>query len=272
MEELAGDAFRRVGSIQLAVDEELEAVRAEFEALREDGIAVEWVDKLAPPLDSLYSGAILHPTDASLHPARWVRRLAAHAVAAGAEIVEESRVASLDEIDAEQVVIATDGYTQAALGATRRRRSNRCAAKSSSTEPLPRMLYPQLHYARHWFDYWQQTPEGRLVLGGRRDKNLDAELTNEEAVTEPSRPSSTGSPPSSLEQSARIEHCWPGIFGSTVGPPTARRPRCRAARESGSQPATRATATSWASPAVSSWRRRSSVRLRQSSSTSILRV
>ena len=49
MEELAGDAFRRVGSIQLAVDEELEAVRAEFEALREDGIAVEWVDKLAPP-------------------------------------------------------------------------------------------------------------------------------------------------------------------------------------------------------------------------------
>ena len=123
MEELAGDAFRRVGSIQLAVDEELEAVRAEFQALREDGIVVEWVDKLAPPLDSLYSGAILHPTDASLQPARWVRRLAAHALAAGAEIVEESRVASLDEIDAEQVVIATDGYTQGLSGATRRRDS-----------------------------------------------------------------------------------------------------------------------------------------------------
>ena len=61
MEELAGDAFRRVGSIQLAVDEEVEAVRAEFEALSEDGIAVEWVDKLAPPLDALYSGGILLP-------------------------------------------------------------------------------------------------------------------------------------------------------------------------------------------------------------------
>ena len=96
-------------------DEELDALRAEYEALREDGIAAEWVDELSPPLDAAFRGAILHPGDGSLQPARWVRRLAARAVAAGTEIVEETRVESLDDVDAEHVVIATDGYTSGLL-------------------------------------------------------------------------------------------------------------------------------------------------------------
>ena len=215
MEELAGDAFRRVGSIQLAVDEELAAVRAEFEALREDGIAVEWVDELAPPLNALYSGAILHLTDASIHPARWVRRLAAHAVAAGVEIVEESRVASLDEIDAEQVVIATDGYTQG-LSEQLDAAVQPVRGQVIATEPLPRMLYPRPHYARHSFDYWQQTPEGRLILGGRRDRHLAAESTSEETVTVAVQDELTELAAELVGADARIEHCWAGIFGSTV--------------------------------------------------------
>ena len=52
LEELAGDAFRRVGSLRLALDDaERDALRSEHDALREDGFAVEWVDTLAPPLD-----------------------------------------------------------------------------------------------------------------------------------------------------------------------------------------------------------------------------
>ena len=115
MEGLAGDALRRVGSFRLADDDELDALRAEYEALREDGISAEWVDELSAPLDVTFRGAILHPGDGSLQPARWVRRLAARAVAAGTEIVEETRVESLDDLDAEHVVIATDGYTSGLL-------------------------------------------------------------------------------------------------------------------------------------------------------------
>src|SRR6476469_7581719 len=49
LESLAGDAFRRVGSYRLAFDAaELEALRREHDALRDDGFAVEWVDELAP--------------------------------------------------------------------------------------------------------------------------------------------------------------------------------------------------------------------------------
>jgi glycine/D-amino acid oxidase-like deaminating enzyme len=75
MEELAGDALRRVGSLRLADDEELDDLRAEYEALREDGLEAESLDQLEPPLDRLYRGAIRHPRDGSLQPARWVRRL-----------------------------------------------------------------------------------------------------------------------------------------------------------------------------------------------------
>src|SRR4029450_5059934 len=110
MENLAGDGLRRVGSLRLADDEELGDLRAEYEALRDDGIAAEWVDQLGTPLEATFRGAILHPGDGSLQPARWVRRLAARAVEAGAEIVEETRVESLGDLDAEQFVIATDGY------------------------------------------------------------------------------------------------------------------------------------------------------------------
>src|SRR5213593_733719 len=43
LESLAGDAFRRTGSLRLAADvEERVEIRAEYEALREDGFVAEW--------------------------------------------------------------------------------------------------------------------------------------------------------------------------------------------------------------------------------------
>ena len=89
MERLAGDAFRRVGIVRLAADaEEADALRRELDALRADGFAVEWLSELRAPLDRLYAGAMLHPTDGAISPARWVRRLAQLAAEAGAEIIE----------------------------------------------------------------------------------------------------------------------------------------------------------------------------------------
>ncbi len=214
MEELAGDALQRVGSLRLADDDELESVRAEYDALREDGIASEWVDELPAPLDGRFRGAILHPTDGSLQPARWVRRLAARAVEAGVEVVEATPVETLDEIDAEHVLIATDGYTNGLLPELDRA-IQPVRGQVIVTEPLAEIRYPRPHYTRHGFDYWQQTPDRRLVLGGRRDKNLEAEFTNEEALTEPIQSELEGFAAELTGGQPRIEHRWPGIFGST---------------------------------------------------------
>src|SRR3954470_17423801 len=43
--ELAGASLRRTGSLRLAADEEeREQIRSEYEAMREDGVAAEWID------------------------------------------------------------------------------------------------------------------------------------------------------------------------------------------------------------------------------------
>jgi gamma-glutamylputrescine oxidase len=214
MEELAGDALRRVGSLRLADDEELADLRAEYDALHEDGLDAEWIETLEPPLDRLYRAAIRHPRDGSLQPARWVRRLAARAVAAGAEIVEESRVESLDELDVDRVVIATDGYTSG-LVPELDEAIQPVRGQMIATEPLGRTLYPCPHYARRGFDYWQHTPDTRLVLGGRRDKNLELENTNEEAVTDSIQDELTAFAAKLLGEPPIVTHRWAGIFGVT---------------------------------------------------------
>jgi glycine/D-amino acid oxidase-like deaminating enzyme len=216
LEALAGDAFRRVGSLRLAADDaERTALRAEHDALVADGLAVEWIEQLPAPLDGLYRGGLLHPTDGAIHPARWVRRLAGHAAAAGAEIVEGSPIA-VDAAtgEADVVVVATDGFTSAALPELAELvRPTR--GQVIATEPLPVLLYPCPHYARRGYDYWHQLPDGRLILGGQRDASLETESSAVEETTpliqrrlEALARRLTGREP-------RVTHRWAGIWGTT---------------------------------------------------------
>jgi glycine/D-amino acid oxidase-like deaminating enzyme len=180
MEKLAGDAFRRVGSLRLAFDQdEREALRREHDALREHGFAVEWVDELEPPLDQLYLGAILHPHDGALQPARWVRRLAAHAVNAGADI-REGEAVTVEELEADAVVVAGDGFIPRLLPELPVRSTR---GQVLATQPLRDRLYDRPHYARGGYDYWQQLPDGRLVIGGYRDASFETEETDVEETT-----------------------------------------------------------------------------------------
>jgi gamma-glutamylputrescine oxidase len=215
LEELAGDAFRRTGSLRLAADpDERAELEAEYEALREDGFEVEWRDELTEPLRGRFDGAIFHPPDGSLQPARWVRRLAARAAEAGAELREYQRVESIDELEADHVVLATDGYTQgllpeldAAVTPTR--------GQVLVTEPLERRLFLCPHYARHGYDYWQQTQEGRLVAGGFRDKALDHEHSAEEQVTPLIQGHLERFVAELLGEPPQVAYRWAGIFGAT---------------------------------------------------------
>lgn len=213
LEPLAGDSFERVGSLRLAADEaEREELRAEFDALREDGIAAEWRDDLAAPLAGRFTGAIFHPTDAVFQPARMVRRLAAKAAQAGAEFREWSRVGSLDELEAERVVVATDGYPSGLLDGlegliipTR--------GQVIATEPLEERLFPVPHYGRHGFDYWHQRADGRLVAGGFRDHALETEFTADESVTATIQEALETFVAGLVGRRPRIDFRWAGIFG-----------------------------------------------------------
>jgi gamma-glutamylputrescine oxidase len=212
LEELAGDAFRRVGSLRLAFDEnERAALKREHDALREDGFAVEWLDELAPPLDRFYRGAILHPCDGALQPARWVRRLAALAARAGADVREGER-ADVDELDADAVVVACDGSIRAQLPELPVRSTR---GQVVATEPLHVRLYDRPHYARGGYDYWHQLPDGRLVLGGNRDASLETEETDVEETTAPIQERLDILVEQLIGYRPRVTDRWAGIWGTT---------------------------------------------------------
>jgi glycine/D-amino acid oxidase-like deaminating enzyme len=226
---IGGNDLQRPGSLRIAADdEEREEIRREYDALREDGFAAEWrtPDELAPPLRQRFTGAIFHPHDGVLQPARVVRRVAALAFDAGAEIREHHRVESLDDLEAERVVVATDGYPSGLLGElegsivpTR--------GQMIATEPIDERLFACPHYGRHGFDYWHQNVEGRVIAGGFRDFALDSEFTADEATTPAIQQALDDFVAELVGRRLEVTHRWAGIFGLVLDflPVVGRHPR-----------------------------------------------
>ena len=216
IESLAGDSFRRVGSLRLAVDEEeRDELRTEYEALVAAGVAAAWIESFEPPLEGRFTAAIRHPPDGVLQPARWVRRLAALAAEAGVEIREHTRVASLEELGGATVVVCTDGYPSGLLGEiegliipTR--------GQVIATEPVPERFFEVPHYGRHGFDYWHQAEDGRIVAGGFRDVSFDSEFTADEHLTEPVQSALQRFVNDLMGRELRVDYAWAGIFGMVM--------------------------------------------------------
>jgi gamma-glutamylputrescine oxidase len=210
---LAGDAFHPTGSLRLAADEEeREELLVEYEALREAGFAADWLDELPSALDGRYPAAIFHPPDGVLQPARLVRRIAKRAGEAGVEIHEHTRVESVEEVRANTVVVATDGYPSGLLGEleglivpTR--------GQVIATEPIEERLFDLPHYGRHGFDYWHQAEDGRLVVGGFRDISLDNEFTDEDEITPVVQQALEHFVETHVGRPLRVDYRWAGIFG-----------------------------------------------------------
>ena len=177
--------------------------------MHEDGFDGEWRTDL---LGGRFPAAIFHPRDAAIQPARLVHRLAERAAAAGVAFVERSRVESLDELGAERVLVATDGYPSGLLGAlegliipTR--------GQMIATEPVEERLFDCPHYGRHGFDYWQQTPDGRILAGGFRDFSLDSEFTADEETTPTIQGALESFVTELVGRPVEVTHRWAGIFG-----------------------------------------------------------
>ena len=211
----AGDALRRPGSLRLAADaEERDDIQHEYAALREDRFDAEWRDDLPAPLAGRFHGAIYHPRDGTLQPARFVRRLALAAADGGAEFALGRRVDALDELDADQVVVATDGSGR---GLARELDDALWPARGQvvATAPIAERLFPCPHYGRQGFDYWQQLDDGRIVAGGFRDTSLLEELTDEEVITQPIQSALEAFLAELLDRPPKITHRWAGVFGLT---------------------------------------------------------
>ena len=214
MARLAGDSFRPLGSLRLAADgEEREDLRDEIEALWADGIEAEWIDAPDGVLAGRFTAGIRHPTDGALQPARWVRALASRAAEAGVELVEGRRVNDPSELDAETVVVATDGYPSGLLGEleglivpTR--------GQVIATEPLSERLFeaPALRTSRLRL---LAPGRGRPDRRGRLPRRLARHASSRPRRRSPTtcrtrcRRSSNGL----VGRELRVDYRWAGIFG-----------------------------------------------------------
>jgi gamma-glutamylputrescine oxidase len=213
--EAAPDTLRRTGSLRLAADEDERAeLRDEFDALRADGFAAEWLerDQLEPPVRRRFAAAILHPDDATIHPARATWQLAVRAAEAGVEIREHSRVDDAGRLEADRVVVATDGYPSGLLG---RFEGSIIPTRGQmlATEPISERLFDRPHYGRHGYDYWHQVSDGSILAGGFRDSDLASEFTADEATTSRIQWTLEAFLPDLLGRAPRIAYRWAGIFG-----------------------------------------------------------
>ncbi len=180
------DLIRRVGSLRIAIDPvELDDCQAQLAMMRDDGLPAE-----------AYSGmegdGLLVPTDAAFDPLARCRRLARRAAEQGALLYEQSAAidvrrgqvrTSAGMVRCSVVVVAVDGGLERILPVLGDR-VRTARLQMLATEPLPQLIYPRPVYQRWGYEYWQQLDDGRIALGGLRDRAGDAEWTTEAEVTE----------------------------------------------------------------------------------------
>ncbi|HVE94040.1 MAG TPA: FAD-dependent oxidoreductase [Acidimicrobiales bacterium] len=166
---------RAVGSErQWSSKDEHRDCEAHAAALREHGFSAE-----------LRGSALFLPDDASFDPLARCLAWAAHARRNGAMLVEHRPLGydELDALPAAHVLVCIDGGIENVLPelATRVRTAR---LQMLATEPTREVRIPRPVYARFGFDYWQQLPDGRVVVGGCRDRHVDAEFTGDAVPTD----------------------------------------------------------------------------------------
>lgn len=173
------DDVRITGSLRIAwSDAEIQDCRAQLAAMQADSLPAEW-----------YSGSegegLLIPTDGVYQPLARCRSLARMALAAGARLYEHTTATTISgdsistpagTIRCNAVIVAVDGRLRALLPelASRVRTAR---LQMLATAPAPEVNFTRPTYARYGYEYWQQLPDGRVILGGFRDHHIDDEWT-----------------------------------------------------------------------------------------------
>ena len=133
-----------------------------------------------------YFGGLVDEASGGINPAQYVAGLARAARTAGVALRAQARVRAIarrgaqwrlgtarGDIDADELLVATSGYTGAATPALRRRLLP-IGSYVIATEPLPEALAQELsptgrmmYDSRHFLHYFRLTADRRLLIGGR---------------------------------------------------------------------------------------------------------
>lgn len=177
----AAGGARRVGSLRIADDEAERAdCRVQLAAMHRDGLAVE-----------AYSGpegdGLLFPDDAVFNPLERCRELARRALAGGVRLFERSPVVELAPgrvvtdagvVECDAVIVAVDGRLEELLPELKPL-VRTARLQMLATAPTDELELPRPVYRRFGFEYYHRTADGRIALGGFRDRAGAEEWTND---------------------------------------------------------------------------------------------
>jgi glycine/D-amino acid oxidase-like deaminating enzyme len=206
-------------------DEELLQLLETARCLADAGIDVCVVGRhdLPRPFDRLYTGGIFYPGNGEINPGTFVRAVAG-AVRSRVRIFEGTPVLEIrpgerhtlltleGEVRARAVILATNAYTsrllpEAPIAPTR--------GQVIATSPLARVVVPFPMYANFGYQYWRQTIDGRLVMGGWRDLDIATEVGTEERLHSGIHATLDDFCHTVAGTEAVVEYRWSGIMGFT---------------------------------------------------------
>lgn len=215
--------YREPGSLGLALgDEQGQEVRRSIEMLRADGFPVEWLERaevqklIDTPLSAEIVGAKFLPGQALVHSARLIQGLAQAAQRHGAQLYqaqalglardgESTRVETTSgTISADSVVLAVNAWTSELIPEMRelivpvRGQILACAPLAPIFKTA---VFASLTETE---EYWQQTLDGSIVLGGCRALAPGKDVGIWETST-------------TAEVQEAIEHILPRLFPQLAG-------------------------------------------------------
>jgi glycine/D-amino acid oxidase-like deaminating enzyme len=211
----APGTVRFTGSRRLAASEwEIEDCRAQQAAMHADGLACEWYD--GP--DGI---GLSLPRDASFNPLARCRMMATRLLNRGALLFARTPLIGLEDtrvvtphgsVRSPCVIIAVDGHLERVLpelaGRVRTARLQMLA-----TEPTTERVVPCPMYYREGYEYWQQTPDGSIAVGGFRDKAGESEWSHDATPTDAVQGMLEAFVRETLGVQAPIAHRWAACAG-----------------------------------------------------------
>ena len=213
--EAAPGTVRWTGSRRLSSSpREIEDCRSQLTMMQADGLACEWRE------DADGVGLYL-PQDASFNPLARCRMLARRAIGHGAQLFARTPMVGLQgtrvvtprgTIRAQRVIVAVDGHLERLLpeliGRVRTARLQMLA-----TAPTEERVFACPMYSREGYEYWQQTADGSVAIGGFRDKAGDGEWSHDPTPTIPVQALLESFVREQLKVLAPVTHRWAACAG-----------------------------------------------------------
>ncbi|MGA8014998.1 MAG: FAD-dependent oxidoreductase [Candidatus Dormiibacterota bacterium] len=212
--------YRRRGSWTLAGDsEEAASLEEASTLLAEDGLPGRWTGELPPPLAHL-RGGLFNPEDGEIDPVRLVAAIAGphrrhihEEVEVTALVSETSGVTVVhgagETLAAARVILATNAYTTELVpevGIAPIRAQMLATVADPGTDLGPPA------YAGWGYRYWRQLADGRVLVGGMRDRARDEEVGTVDTPS-PRVQSHLDAELHDLGIAAPVSHRWAGIMG-----------------------------------------------------------